>query len=37
MKVVQNPTQYFFEQSNNPPTEYLSKINEFVGKLLNQR
>ncbi|CAD8203671.1 unnamed protein product [Paramecium octaurelia] len=37
MKTIQNPTQYFFEQSNNPSSEYLPKINEFLSKLLNQK
>ncbi|CAK83231.1 unnamed protein product (macronuclear) [Paramecium tetraurelia] len=37
MKVIQNPTQYFFEQSNNPSDQYLDKINVFIGKLINQK
>ena len=30
-----NPTEFFFHQSLNPPTEYRSQINEFVNKLVD--
>ena len=33
---MQNPTTFFFEQSNNLPTKYLDKINEFVTTLIDK-
>jgi len=30
-----NPTEFFFHQSLNPPTEYRTQINEFVSKLVD--
>lgn len=32
-----NPTEYFFHQSMNPPTEYRGQISEFVNKLIDLR
>lgn len=30
-----NPTEFFFHQSMNPPTEYRQQIDEFVSKLID--
>lgn len=34
-KHFSNPTEFFFHQSMNPPTEYRPQINEFVSKLID--
>ena len=34
-KHFSNPTEFFFHQSMNPPTQYRTQINEFVNKLID--